>query len=248
MANSQSDLVMKSRISVPGEGQLNTNSGAKIYRNRRGRHRVYLVSPQDSSMYSKLSVCLAASLFCIPIAAAPPVDQIRGIPNFHSVNDQVYRGGQPSNQGFRSLAAAGFKTIVDLREDDERGKDEKKLVKALGMHYVHVPMKGMKKPSDKDVSKALKVLHEDKSAPVFIHCKRGADRTGVVLACYRMEHDNWDHQQALSEARQLGMSWYQIPLIRYVQSYRPHGHGTGVTDVMDGAVDKVKDATHSITG
>ena len=211
-------------------------------------------------MHSIPFVRLVAPLaLCLPLMAAPSVDQIRGIPNFHAVNDQVYRGGQPSAQGFRDLAAAGFKTILDLREDEERGKDEKKLVKALGMHYVNVPMKGMKKPEDKQVSKALKVLHEEKSGPIFVHCKRGADRTGVVLACYRMEHDNWDHQQALGEARNLGMSWYQIPLIRYVQSYHPHHHDSGVSGTVDTAsdavrgvgekaVDTVKGAAHSIGG
>jgi protein tyrosine phosphatase (PTP) superfamily phosphohydrolase (DUF442 family) len=192
---------------------------------------------------SRFIAPIAIAALCLPLIAAPTVDQIGGIPNFHAVNTQIYRGGQPSPEAMRRLADAGFKTILDLREDDQRGKDEKKLVKSLGMHYINVPMKGMKKPEDKQISKALKVLHDEHSGPVFIHCKRGADRTGVVLACYRMEHDNWDHQQALSEARQLGMSWYQIPLIRYVQSYHPHHH-----DPVTGALDTIKDATHSITG
>jgi len=193
-----------------------------------------------SKLLSRFIAPLAIAA-CLPLIAAPAVDQIRGIPNFHAVNSQVYRGGQPSPQALRSLADAGFKTILDLREDDQRGKDEKKLVKALGMHYVNVPMKGMKKPEDKQIAKALKALHDEKSGPIFVHCKRGADRTGVVLACYRMEHDNWDRQQALSEARQLGMSWYQIPLIRYVQSYSPHHH-----DGLSGTVDTASDAVRGV--
>ena len=73
---------------------------------------------------------------------------------FQTVNDRVYRGGQPTDRGFRELAAAGVKTVVDLREDDERSKDEKRLVKALGMRYVNIPMKGMTTPSDKQISTA----------------------------------------------------------------------------------------------
>jgi tyrosine-protein phosphatase SIW14 len=200
-----------------------------------------------------------AITFCVPLVAAPAINQLQGIPNFQGVNDQVYRGGQPSEQGFHNLAAAGFKTIVDLREDDPRGKDEKKLVKALGMRYVNVPMKGMKTPSDKQIVRALKVLGDDKSAPVFVHCKRGADRTGVVVACYRMEHDHWGRQQSLQEARDLGMSWYQFPLIRYVLSYHPHAAGNGLSDGVDSATEAVrgfgedavgslKHATRSVTG
>src|SRR4029453_14430428 len=107
------------------------------------------------------SLALAFAICLLIVRSASP-EQIQGVPNFHVVNDQIYRGGQPSGKGFRNLAAAGVKTILDLREDDERGKDEKKLVKALGMRYVHVPMKGMKTPSKKQVSKALKVLQDEK--------------------------------------------------------------------------------------
>ena len=158
---------------------------------------------------------------------------VTGVPNFQTVNSGVYRGGQPSEEGFRSLAAAGVTTIVDLREDDSRAKHEKKFVKSLGMKYINIPMKGMHTPERKQISHALKALNDDKGGPVFIHCKRGSDRTGVVLACYRMEHDGWTNQKALSEAREYGMSWYQFPLSRYVLAYHPHEN--------DGVLDAIKD-------
>src|SRR5690242_12485090 len=91
--------------------------------------------------------------------AARP-DGIRGVPNFHAVNEQVYRGGQPSEEGFRSLAKAGVKTIVDLQEEGERAKEEKRLVRELGMKYVNIPMRGMHTPKDKSVSHALRVLKD----------------------------------------------------------------------------------------
>src|SRR5205085_4317127 len=131
-----------------------------------------------------------------------------------------FRGGQPSDEGFRNLASMGIKTVVDLRESGHRSDSEKKLVKRLGMRYVSIPMKGMKTPSSNQVSRALRALNDHSSAPVFIHCRRGADRTGVILACYRIEHDKWDNHQALQEARGYGMSWYQLPLQRYVLAYR----------------------------
>jgi protein tyrosine phosphatase (PTP) superfamily phosphohydrolase (DUF442 family) len=154
--------------------------------------------------------------------AAPA--SVPGVPRYVNINDVVARGGQPTSEGFRNLASAGFRTVVDLRERDDRAKDEKKLVEALGMKYVNVPMKGMHTPSDKQISKALKALTSEKDGPVFVHCRRGADRTGVVVACYRIEHDGWSNRQALQEARDLGMYWYQFPLQRYISSYRPHGH------------------------
>src|SRR5262245_28715419 len=70
--------------------------------------------------------------------AAEP--QAAGVPNFHKVNEHLYRGGQPSNEGFKNLAKLGVKTIVDLRETSSRSVSEEKLVKSLNMKYVAVPM------------------------------------------------------------------------------------------------------------
>src|SRR5438105_8164740 len=154
----------------------------------------------------------ACALFSAASAAALAGSSVNGVPNFHVVNDQVLRGGQPTETGFRSLAGMGVKTIVDLTEDDGRSHAEKKFVKAQGMDYVSIPMKGMTTPTERQVSSALKVLTDKGAGPVFVHCKRGADRTGLIIACYRIEHDGWDNRKALSEARDDGMSWFQFPL------------------------------------
>ena len=179
-------------------------------------------------------------LVCAPAFAAPAA--VKGVPNFQVVNDQVLRGGQPTGAGFKNLADRGVKTIVDLQEAGDRAHDEKKLVKALGMDYINIPMKGMTTPTEKQISHALKALNDNSNAPVFIHCKRGADRTGVVIACYRVEHDHWDNAKALSEARGYGMSWYQFPLQRYVRSYEPHDEGIVDTlkDKITGVFDKIR--------
>jgi len=163
------------------------------------------------------------------------------------VNDRLARGGQPSGEGFRTLAAAGYRTVIDLQEKGARSKDEKHLVEALGMKYVNVPMQGMKTPEQKQISKVLKALQNEKDGPVFVHCKRGADRTGVVLAVYRVEQDRWTNRDALQEARDLGMSWYQIPFQRYIMSYRRHGHRDKVIEAADGAVDKLKKLPSAVT-
>jgi protein tyrosine phosphatase (PTP) superfamily phosphohydrolase (DUF442 family) len=178
-------------------------------------------------------------MFAAPAFGAP---NVKGVPNFQVVNDQVLRGGQPSDAGFGNLARMGVKTVVDLQESGDRAHSEKKLVKALGMRYVNIPMKGMTTPTEKQISHALKALNDNSAAPVFIHCKRGADRTGVVIACYRIQHDHWENQQALSEARGYGMSWYQFPLQRYVRSYEPHDSG-----FADTVVEKTGDLAEKIS-
>jgi protein-tyrosine phosphatase len=65
----------------------------------------------------------------------------------------------------------------------------------------------------------LGLLNDAAAGPVFVHCRRGADRTGTVLACYRIAHDGWDNSKALSEARSLGMSWIERAMQSYVLHY-----------------------------
>jgi uncharacterized protein (TIGR01244 family) len=150
-------------------------------------------------------------------AAAP------GVLNFHQVNDRIYRGAQPDVEGFDSLAKLGVKTVIDLRPENEHScKAERRAVEAAGMHYINVPFNGVHAPSDKNISKVLGLL-DDSASPIFVHCRRGADRTGTVLACYRITHDGWDNRRALREAVSLGMSWMEFGMQRYVLAFRAAG-------------------------
>ena len=159
-----------------------------------------------------IALCLAPSL-----AAAGP--DVTGIPNFHKVNDHVYRGAQPADLGFKSLATLGVKTVIDLRGEGERSHAEEEAVKSAGMRYVGVPMRGLGAPTSDEMSKILALLDDPSAGPVFLHCKRGADRTGTVIACYRIKHDRWDNQKALNEARSYGMSWVERAMQHYVLHY-----------------------------
>jgi tyrosine-protein phosphatase SIW14 len=146
------------------------------------------------------------------------------LPNFQKVDDHVYRGAQPTNSGFKNLAERGIKTVVDLRDIGEHSQaDEQKAVTDLGMRYVSIPMQGMSTPKDKQIAAVLALLNDVPSGPVFVHCKRGADRTGTVIALYRIIHDGWDSKRALSEAKSYGMSVFQRAIQRYVTDYKTAG-------------------------
>ena len=150
----------------------------------------------------------------------PVLAGVSTIPNFHQVNEHVYRGGQPAPEAWPSLAKLGVKTIIDLRRDDEHSTvAEAQAVTAAGMNYINVPMNGVVAPTNDQIAKVIALLNSNE--PVFVHCKRGADRTGAVIACYRIAHDHWQHEQALQEAKSLGMGWAQMGLKHYVMAFRP---------------------------
>jgi tyrosine-protein phosphatase SIW14 len=168
----------------------------------------------------KKPAALAAFVLSFSIAVGTAAADPIAIPNFHQVNDHVYRGGQPSPEAWPSLAKMGVKTVIDLRREDEHSSaEEAQAVIAAGMKYFNVPMKGVSAPSPNDIARILAVL--ESGEPVFIHCKRGADRTGAVIACYRIKNDRWQNQQALQEAKSLGMGSLQLGLKRYVMTFQP---------------------------
>jgi len=165
---------------------------------------------------------LLSVLFGLSLASAWADSENDNLRNFRKVDDHVYRGAQPTDAGFQELARLGIKTVIDLREIGEHSQaDEQRVVTGLGMRYVSIPMHGLSTPKDDLVAKVQEIFNDSASGPVFVHCKRGADRTGMVVAVYRISHDQWDNKKALSEAKSYGMSIFERAIQNYVKDYKP---------------------------
>jgi tyrosine-protein phosphatase SIW14 len=143
------------------------------------------------------------------------------IHNFAEVNDHLYRGAVPSNVGLQELAAMHITLVLDLREPGEGTDFEKAAVKTLGMRYVNIPFRPFSAPSQEQMDSVLSLLLHNESERIFVHCRRGRDRTGTVVACYRMQHDHWDKRIALSEAIQHGMSFTERGMRSFVLNFTP---------------------------
>jgi tyrosine-protein phosphatase SIW14 len=167
---------------------------------------------------------LALITLAVPIWAmsldAPDVS------NFHQVDDHVYRGAQPTAEGWKELAKLGIQVVVDLRPDGELRehwtRSEREAVAAAGMRYISVPMNGWAKPDSSRVVRALAEL--ESSHRVFVHCRAGKDRTGTVIACYRITHNHWTNERALEEARSDGMNPLETAMQQYILDFHPVSH------------------------
>src|ERR1700722_6383518 len=148
-------------------------------------------------MFFRYRTLIPLFFFSLPAFAGGSVP---GIHNFYQVDDHVYRGAQPTNEGLSYLAKIGVKTVLDLREPGSRSAQEERDVTALGMHYMNVPMGGLTPPTEAQITKILALLEDKSTGAVFVQCRRGADRTGAVIGAYRIDFDRWDNTRALREA------------------------------------------------
>lgn len=153
--------------------------------------------------------------------AADPVD------NFHLVSQGIYRGARPTDSDqIKALKKMGIKTVVNLQggdvndgelgwlipyvEDGETQEErelEQSLVAEAGMNYFNFPLNSLDRVTKREADKiadAIKVLSDKNNQPVFLHCAHGADRTGLVIALYRVIIENWPVQKAHREMVALG--------------------------------------------
>jgi protein tyrosine/serine phosphatase len=140
--------------------------------------------------------------------------ELPGVPNFHKVSDDLYRGAQPSSEGMKQLEKLGIKTIVNLRSVHS-DRDE---IKNTGLAYEHIRMT-MWNPEDKDIVRFLKIVTDCKNTPVFVHCQFGSDRTGTMCAIYRIAVEGWNKNEAIDEMTKGGFGFHSIwsNLIDYIQ-------------------------------
>jgi len=141
-----------------------------------------------------------------------------GIANFGRIGDRLFRGAQPDGAGVKSLQRLGVKLIINLRMPGDALKTEEPEALACGITYTNIPLRGLGRPRDDDIKRILGLI-EESSAPVFIHCEHGCDRTGTIIACYRIEHENWTTAAALEEARRYGMSPVERGMRQFVEQF-----------------------------
>jgi protein tyrosine phosphatase (PTP) superfamily phosphohydrolase (DUF442 family) len=130
--------------------------------------------------------------------------ELTGVPNLYKVSVDLYRGAQPSEEGIRQLKALGIKTIVNLRS---LHNDRNEIGEMNDVTYEHIATLPWA-VTDIDIIRFLKIVTDPNRTPVYVHCQRGADRTGTMCAIYRIVVQGWTQEQAFQEMTQGGFGFY----------------------------------------
>jgi protein tyrosine/serine phosphatase len=146
----------------------------------------------------------AASCFAAPRDPkwAAPLE-MEGAPNLHKVTDNIFRSAQPTRAGFKNLESMGIRTVVNLREwhGDELRK--------TSLKEVRIKMRTWE-PEIEDLVRAVQILSDESGGPYLVHCQHGADRTGMVIAAYRMAVQGWSRENAIEEMTDGGYGFHSI--------------------------------------
>ncbi|MFA5099605.1 MAG: tyrosine-protein phosphatase [Candidatus Omnitrophota bacterium] len=172
----------------------------------------------------KISALIA---FCVLVSGCAYVsymkDPFADIPAFAQVTRTMYRGGPPKAAGYEILQGLGIRSILSLSQDMKRVRQEEQWAGANNIKFYHIPIDLYSRPADEQALRFLEIALDSSNLPIFVHCEDGRDRTGTMIALYRVVVQGWTIKDAYHEARVIGYWPYhgdEAPLKAFVHQLK----------------------------
>ena len=173
-------------------------------------------NPAFSFLFALLACGFPSSSMPTALAACSS-DLDSPILNFCVVTpDVLWRGAKPAQDGAAWLMQRGVRTIVNLEllHDDRRAFGEARLASAgrYEAGYFRIPdwePNAVLAPAllDDHVARFLAVV-DKQPKPVYVHCRSGQNRTGVMVAAYRVIVEGVSRDAAIAEMRRYQGIWF----------------------------------------
>jgi protein tyrosine/serine phosphatase len=138
-----------------------------------------------------------------------------GLANVGRVAPGVLRGAQPGKDGYATLKAMGVKTVIDMRTT----ASEQKQVEAAGMRAIAIPIEMTREGLKEKVDRVVALMADPANQPVYVHCRHGQDRTGIVVAAYRMKQQEWPLADAETEMQAFGFNDVWVNFKKFIRQY-----------------------------
>lgn len=137
------------------------------------------------------------------------------IHNFRHVAGGIYRGARPSPEGLMALKQNNFKTVLSFRWRKGPIGAERRIATELGLTYINIPLNYWSLPNQGEIDRFLMLMDDESHHPIFVHCFHGADRTGLLIAIYRLVRCGWTFQQAYQEMLECGFHRFKTQHFKY---------------------------------
>ena len=100
----------------------------------------------------------------------------------------------------------GGKTVINLRND----WDEQRAVKEVGLTPFWFRLDADNPPILEEIEQIVKTVADPANQPVLVHCKLGQDRTGLIIASYRIIEDSWTYERAYEELKSYAFAGVEV--------------------------------------
>lgn len=152
---------------------------------------------------------------------------INNIFRFGKVNKFLYRGGLPTDSDLKALKDFGVKTIVSFRglgDPNEKFQiaEEKSATEKLGMKFLNIQIPFDKPVPTTTIKNFFKAVNDKANQPLFVHCKGGRDRTGTMVALYRIQYEKFKPEQAIEEMKEYTFNPIDYPIFtKQINEFKP---------------------------
>ncbi len=130
---------------------------------------------------------------------------VPGLPNLHRVTENLYRSAQPTAEGMLNAEKLGIRTVLSLRAFH----GDSRIAKGTDLAYRRIPINTWS-IDEGEIQEALAAITSGNGGPFLVHCQHGADRTGLLIASYRIVIQGWSKQEALDELQNGGYGYHSI--------------------------------------
>lgn len=134
---------------------------------------------------------------------AQPIQQ-KSLNNFYQINSEVFRAAQPTRAGMLRLKELDFKTVLNLRHL----KKDNSLIEDKSLTLEHLSINTWTL-SQKEILEGVTLI-KNAQKPILVHCLHGSDRTGAIIAAYRILEMNWTKEEAIAELKFGGFGYHQF--------------------------------------
>ena len=180
-----------------------------------------------------LATSLSAAKNPLAECTVPTAEKL--VPAFHRVDADLYRGGRPAyhDDVYLKFAELGIRTVVNLEGGAEARREQEAIERVNtklaeqgkpALTFVSFPINSftgtvLGSPSNQGMGVLFREI-ANAPKPIYVHCEHGKDRTGMVVALYRLWRSESTFEDALSEADYYHFSYWNFGLKRTLDRYR----------------------------